>query len=110
MKKKRTLQQTEEFIHNAAEHYGWAANPDDDFRRTIAEGLTTNANRFGYYLCPCRDGDGDRRADDDIVCPCVYADPDIDEYGQCFCGLFLSRKKAASGDTEVNQIPERRQA
>jgi ferredoxin-thioredoxin reductase catalytic subunit len=106
--KKRTLENTEEFIQNAARHYGWVANPDDEFRGTIAEGLTTNAQRFGYYLCPCRDGDGDRDADADIVCPCVYAGPDIDDYGQCFCGLFLSKEKAASGDTAVNQIPERR--
>lgn len=109
MKKERTVADTEEFIRNAARHYGWAANPDDSFRGVIAEGLTTNANRFGYYLCPCRDGDGDRDADADIVCPCVYADPDIDEYGQCFCGLFLSKGRVERGETEVGQIPERRE-
>jgi ferredoxin-thioredoxin reductase catalytic subunit len=101
------VEQTQEFIQNAARHYGWTVNPDAPFIDAIAEGLTVNANRYGYYLCPCRDGDGDRKADDDIVCPCVYAQPDIDEYGQCFCGLFLSREKAA-GDATVQQIPERR--
>lgn len=96
-------------MRNAASHYGWAVNPDEPFVDAIAEGLTTNANRFGYYMCPCRDGDGDRRADDDIVCPCTYARTDIVEYGQCFCGLFLSHEKAAA-DPEVIQIPERRRS
>lgn len=103
----RSVEQTRRFIERAAERNGWVANPDTTFTETIAEGLTTNANRFGYYLCPCRDGDGDRKADRDIVCPCVYAPKDIAEYGQCFCGLFLSPEKAEQ-NPEVRQIPERR--
>lgn len=105
---KRTIEQTQQFIANAARRNGWVANPDTEFTKTIAEGLTTNVNRFGYYLCPCRDGDGDRAADQDIVCPCVYAVKDVEEYGQCFCGLFLSPEKAAEPSPEVRQIPERR--
>lgn len=105
--KHRSIEDTHEFIQNAARHYGWSVNPDEPFVDAIAEGLTTNANRFGYYMCPCRDGEGDRKTDDDIVCPCIYARKDIPEYGQCFCGLFLSNEKAA-GDPEVIQIPERR--
>lgn len=105
---KRTVDQTRQFIQKAAKKNGWVANPDDEFRETIAEGLTTNVNRVGYYLCPCRDGEGDRRADRDIMCPCVYAKADIEEYGQCFCGLFLSEEKAQEQPLEVHQIPERR--
>jgi ferredoxin-thioredoxin reductase catalytic chain len=104
----RSIEQTRTFIEKAARHNGWVPNPDAEFRETIAEGLTTNANRFGYYLCPCRDGDGDRHEDRDIVCPCVYAKKDVEEYGQCFCGLFLSEEKAAENPPEVRQIPERR--
>ena len=105
---KRTIEQTQTFIEKAAAHNGWVANPDTEFREALAEGLTTNVNRFGYYLCPCRDGDGDRQADKDIVCPCIYAKKDVEEYGQCFCGLFLSPEKARKGSVEVQQIPERR--
>lgn len=106
-KKPRTQEQTVEFVENAARHYGWVANPDRTFVEALAEGLTVNANRHGYYLCPCRDGDGDRKADADIVCPCVYARDDIPEYGHCFCGLFLSNEHAAAGK-DVESIPERR--
>lgn len=104
---KRTKAQTDEFIKKAASRNGWAVNGDGAFVDILAEGLTTNVNRYGYYLCPCRDGDGERSTDRDIVCPCVYAPADIEEYGQCFCGLFLSPEKAAQ-DPEVAQIPERR--
>lgn len=104
----RTQEQTRQFIEHAARHNGWEPNPDESFREIIAEGLTTNANRHGYYLCPCRDGDGDRKADRDIVCPCIYARADIEEYGQCFCGLFLSSEKARETPPVVEQIPERR--
>ncbi len=104
----RTLEQTRQFIERAAQRNGWESNPDEDFRGTIAEGLTTNANRHGYYLCPCRDGEGNRKDDADIVCPCIYAKRDIEEYGQCFCGLFLSPAKARETPLVVEQIPERR--
>lgn len=107
-KKQRTVEQTEKFIENAARRNGWVPNPEKDFTSFIAEGLTENANRYGFYMCPCRDGDGDRKADADICCPCVYAKADIAEYGQCFCGLFESPEKAATNPT-ADQIPERRQ-
>ena len=105
--KERSQEDTLRFIDKAAAHNGWVPNPDRDFVGVLAEGLTTNANRYGYYLCPCRDGDGDRREDKDIVCPCVYAAADVAEYGHCFCGLFLSPEKARE-NAQVSQIPERR--
>ena len=107
MKSEKTPAQAAEFIDNVARLRGWVANPDESFRGILADGLATNANRYGYFLCPCRDGDGDRSADRDIICPCTYAEQDIAEYGQCFCGLFLSKARAESGG-ELKQIPERR--
>lgn len=90
-----------------AEHQGWALNADDAFLDDLADGLARNYNAYGYYLCPCRDGDADREADRDIICPCDYARPDIGEHGHCFCGLFLSREFARRGATP-HPIPERR--
>ena len=104
----RTVEDTHRFIEKAAAHNGWHANPDNQFRTTIAEGLTTNFNRHGYYLCPCRDGEGIRKVDRDIICPCVYAGADIAQYGQCFCGLFLSPETARKENFTLSQIPERR--
>lgn len=96
-----------EFVRRVARHQGWELNSDPGFLRDVVAGLRENYNRYGYFLCPCRDGDGDRGADRDIVCPCVYNIPDQEEFGHCFCGLFLSREFAASG-SPPQQIPERR--
>jgi len=45
--------------------------------------------------------------DKDIVCPCVYAKPDIEEYGACYCWLYVSEDWNA-GDVPHVQVPERR--
>jgi len=103
----KTEAQTAVFIQAVAKKQGWVVTPDVPFRDKIGEGLTRNHQRYGYYLCPCRDGDGDRAADRDIICPCVYAKADTAEFGHCFCGLYLSPAFAASGKTPVS-IPERR--
>lgn len=100
----KNINDTHAFINAVSGHQGWKLNPDTGFVADLADGLTSNYNRFGYYLCPCRDGDGDRAADRDIICPCTYAPEDILEHGRCFCALFLS----ASFDGSPAPIPERR--
>ncbi len=95
------------FVQKVSQKQGWVPNPDTEFRKKIEEGLAVNYNRFGYFLCPCRDGDGSREIDKDIICPCDYVRPDQQEYGHCFCGLFLSPEFAKSGE-EIRTIPERR--
>jgi len=95
------------FIQAVAHHNGWETHNDPEFVDDLADGLAKNYNRYGYFLCPCRDGDGERSEDADIICPCVYAKPDQKEYGHCYCGLFLTREFAQSGK-EPSSIPERR--
>ena len=64
---------------------GWYhLNPDVSFTTQLVEGLATNTERYGYPLCPCRLTGGGRQADLDIICPCDYRDPDLDEYDTCF--------------------------
>ncbi len=95
------------FAEAVANHQGYTVNPDAAFVDALAIGLASNYNRYGYYLCPCRDGDGEREADEDIICPCVYNIPDQREYGHCFCALFMTKEFARSGKDPV-PIPERR--
>jgi rubrerythrin len=45
--------------------------------------------------------------DRDIICPCDYRDPDVAEYGTCYCALYM-RKNLYEGKTPINPIPERR--
>jgi ferredoxin-thioredoxin reductase catalytic subunit len=105
--KEKTLEDTRRFVQKVAEHNGWELNPDTEFLEDLIVGLTENYNRYGYYLCPCRDGAGDREKDKDIICPCDYNVPDQKDYGHCFCALFFRSGFLEAGG-EPQSIPERR--
>lgn len=107
MHTQKTLEDTRRFAEMVAAKQGWTLNPDTEFTQTLLEGLTTNWNRYGYYLCPCRDTEGSREADAAVLCPCRYAKADVADYGHCFCALYLRPDFAAAG-SEVRGIPDRR--
>jgi ferredoxin-thioredoxin reductase catalytic chain len=90
-----------------AEAAGYLLNPDEKFVLGLMEGLLTNEERYGYQSCPCRLAEGAREKDLDIICPCDYRDPDLDEYGACYCALYVSAEIAA-GKKEAEPVPERR--
>jgi ferredoxin-thioredoxin reductase catalytic chain len=95
------------FARMVAEKQGWVLTGDEEQLSVLVAGLTKNYNRYDYYLCPCRDTDGSRRADAELICPCAFARPDIAEFGHCYCGLYLSGAFRASGRAPA-AIPERR--
>jgi len=86
---------------------GIRLNKDRSFVMDILQGLLTNEARYGYRSCPCRLAWGVKEKDADIICPCVYRDPDIKEYGSCFCGLYVSAEWN-EGKIPLQQVPERR--
>ncbi len=43
----------------------------------------------------------------DIICPCDYRDPDLNEYGTCYCALYVSTD-IKNGKKKPESIPERR--
>lgn len=88
---------------------GYTLNPDKEMLDDIIEGLATNEERYGYWACPCRMASGDRMADLDIICPCEYRDPDLEEYGRCYCALYVNQKYIDAG-MPSDPIPERRPA
>lgn len=99
--------QTRLFTRMVAEKQGWKLNPDLEFYESLVEGLTSNYNRYGYFLCPCRDTDGSRDLDKNSICPCVWAKADVPEYGHCFCALYFSHEFALTG-LQPEGIPDRR--
>lgn len=101
------IEQVEKFTQKAAQKYGWVLNPDKAFLERIQQGLLDNLKELGYYQCPCRMSWDDRQKDRDIICPCDYSAADVQEYGHCYCALFLSEEFLASGK-EPSSIPERR--
>lgn len=90
-----------------ARTYGYYLNPDQKFLQDLLEGLKQNEERFGYPTCPCRLGSGNLEVDRDIICPCDYRDPDVAEFGACYCALYV-RKDVFEGKTTLQPIPERR--
>jgi len=86
---------------------GYFLNPDKGFTRDLAHGLLVNTKRYGYACCPCRLADGDKQKDLDLICPCDYRDPDLSEYGACYCALYVSRD-IAEGRKQAQPVPERR--
>ncbi len=90
-----------------AKTYGFFLHPDPEFLQDLLEGLQRNEERYGYPSCPCRVASGNMERDRDIICPCDYRDPDVAEYGACYCALYM-RKDLYEGKTPINPIPERR--
>ena len=82
-------------------------NPDKSFTDDLINGLLVNEDRYGYQSCPCRLAANDKDLDIDIICPCYYRDPDVTEFGNCYCALFVS-KEVAQGKEKSKSIPERR--
>lgn len=96
-------------LNKEAAEGGYYLNPDKSFVADLAEGLLANIKRYGYGGCPCRLNKGEYEADKDIICPCDYRDDDLNDYGTCYCGLYVS-KEVAEGKKELTSIPDRRLA
>jgi len=91
---------------NAKEN-GYFLCPDKELLDFLLDGLTTNTNRYGYGSCPCRVASGIKTNDGDIVCPCEYRDADVNEFGMCYCGLFVNQD-IKNNPSQMGPIPERR--
>ena len=94
-------------LYRETEDAGYHLNPDVEFTKDLIEGLLINERRYGYWNCPCRLSSGSREKDLDIICPCDYRDPDIAEYGACYCALYVN-EQIYKGKQKARSIPERR--
>lgn len=94
-------------LNKEAEESGYHLNPDANHAKDLVGGLLVNEKRYGYWACPCRLATGDKEDDLDIICPCDYRDQDVEEYGACYCGLYVSGS-VIEGEKSVVPIPERR--
>lgn len=86
---------------------GYHFNADRAKTSELLEALLVNKKRYGYMACPCRLASGNKEWDRDITCPCVYREPDVKEFGSCYCNLYVSA--AWNGDSIPHAfVPERR--
>ena len=96
-----------EHMRKDAEENGYFICPDKDLLGDLIDGLAKNEERYGYGSCPCRIASGLKNYDVDIICPCEYRDADVNEFGMCYCGLFVS-KEMNDDPSKMSSIPERR--
>ena len=96
-----------EMLKQAQEPKGYYFNEDRDRVFELLEALINNKERYGYMACPCRLASGDREHDNDIICPCVYRKPDVEEYGSCYCNLYVSQEWNQN-KIPHDYVPERR--
>ncbi|MFO7984745.1 MAG: ferredoxin-thioredoxin reductase catalytic domain-containing protein [Desulfatiglandaceae bacterium] len=96
-----------EALRKVQEPKGYFFNKDKTRVMELLEALRTNRERYGYMSCPCRLASGDREADKDIICPCVYREADVQEYGSCYCNLYVSREWNQE-QIPHEYVPERR--
>lgn len=100
-------EQLYEQLKKIQEPKGYYFSEDKERVFDLLEALLINKDRYGYMVCPCRLASGDREADRDIICPCVYREPDVKEFGSCYCNLYVS--KEWNDETIAHEyVPERR--
>ncbi len=101
-----TVEQTRRRAEADAKTYGYYLTPQPELLQSFLEGLKTNEDRYGYPLCPCRLTSGNFEYDRDIICPCDYRDPDVAQYGACYCRLYVNKQVFESKN--LPEVPERR--
>ena len=94
-------------LQRETESGGYHLHPDVAFTKDLIRGLLANEGRYGYGACPCRLASGIKADDLDIICPCDYRDPDLTDYGSCYCALYVSGE-ILRGERTAQTIPERR--
>lgn len=96
-----------EMLRKFQEPKGFYFSKDKERVFDLLSGLLENKSRYGYMCCPCRLASGDREKDKDIICPCLYRAPDVEEFGSCYCNLYVSREWN-EGKIPHAYVPERR--
>ncbi len=102
-----TLEEVRRRAESDAKRHGYFLCPDQEMLASLLEGLKANQERYGYPSCPCRLSTGTFELDRDIICPCDYRDPDVEEFGYCYCSLYC-REDVIRGENPIQAIPERR--
>jgi ferredoxin-thioredoxin reductase catalytic chain len=101
------VEQLHDILKESQEAKGYYFNRDKNRVMDLLQGLLTNKDRYGYMCCPCRLAADNQEWDQDIICPCVYREPDVAEYGSCYCNLYVSREWNED-KIPHDYVPERR--
>jgi ferredoxin-thioredoxin reductase catalytic subunit len=103
----KAVEELHTMLKKVQEPKGYYFNKDKERVSDLLEALLVNKERYGYMCCPCRLASGNPERDKDIICPCVYRTPDVEEYGSCYCNLYVS-KEWNEDKIPHDSVPERR--
>ncbi len=88
------LEETKQRLRARLERYAlsspYALNPKPHMVLFAIEGLARNEIKHGLPYCVCKVRTGTER-DKQIICPCATISEEIEQWGQCDCGLFVRR-------------------
>ncbi|UCC21316.1 MAG: ferredoxin:thioredoxin reductase [Promethearchaeota archaeon] len=99
-----------EYVEQVSKKNNWILNMDSNTFKNLIDGLVDNKRNLGYQSCPCRLASGNRDLDRDLICPCDYAPLDVNEFGACYCNLYLREDFYETIKKDYILVPERRPA
>lgn len=76
------------WIRKHARNKGWSVNPRFMLYTNLKLWLADCEAMFGKRYCPCFEPSGEPELDRKLICPCVFAQAEIDTTGWCHCTLF----------------------
>jgi ferredoxin-thioredoxin reductase catalytic subunit len=83
-----SLKPQDAWIRKHAANKGWSVNPRWMVYTNLRLWLADCELMYGHRYCPCFEPSGDAEQDRKLICPCPYAQDEIDSKGWCHCTLF----------------------
>jgi ferredoxin-thioredoxin reductase catalytic subunit len=87
-KYRSTLGMQDAWIRKHAANKGWSVNPRWMVYANLRLWLSDCEAMYGKRYCPCFEPSGDEQLDRELICPCAFAQDEIDRVGWCHCTLF----------------------
>jgi len=82
------IKKMDSWINKYAKVKNLSVNPHAMYLTNLKIWLAENEEMYGARICPCFEATGEKKIDQQLVCPCTYAEHDIKEQGTCHCSLF----------------------
>ena len=83
-----SLGKQDTWIRKHAQKQGWSVNPRWMVYTNLRLWLSDCEEMYGRRYCPCFEPSGDVERDKKLICPCSFAQAEIDDVGWCHCTLF----------------------
>ena len=84
----KELKNQDEWIKKYAKHKNYTINPHWMMYTNLKLWLIETQKIFGKRYCPCFEPSGNLQIDNKMICPCKFAEKEIEENGTCHCKLF----------------------